>query len=293
MHVERARGAVGEWTFTDTSVEFEKVDRRALDAWVATAARVAAPLEEARLLLPREVVFFGWDYSGDEPDGRVGVRSAGDIVAASKTFLDDIERQRGFRAPTAIHVLGSGDLVDEEERPRAVEDLVWLNATLLLNPMVTVCAQSDVWMPFDLRGRPHTALYARTQRGSKPRCRRWRRSRSRRPLTTRRRTRASKVPSRQPPRWRRTRRRRCRRRQRCPARRQVSEPYQIFVRRRRDRGGTCRRRRPTESCARTAAPWKKIRCCTLPTLSPKARTRSNDWQRTRRWERSITRCPRE
>jgi hypothetical protein len=128
---------------------------------VATAARVAAPLEEARLLLPREVVFFGWDYSGDEPDGRVAVRSAGDIVAASKTFLDDVERQRGFRAPAALHVLGSGDVVDEEGRPRAVDDLVWLNATLLLNPMVAVCAQSDAWMPFDLRGRPHTVLYTR------------------------------------------------------------------------------------------------------------------------------------
>jgi hypothetical protein len=161
MHIKRTRGAVGEWTFTDESVEFEQVDRRALDVWVATVARVAAPLEEARLLLPREIVFFGWDYSGDEPDGRVAVRGAGEIVGASQTFLDDIERRRGFRAPAALHVLGSGDVVDEQGRQRAIEDLVWLNATLLLNPMVAVCTQSDVWMPFDLRGRPHTALYAR------------------------------------------------------------------------------------------------------------------------------------
>jgi hypothetical protein len=161
MRIKRARGAVGAWTFTDESVEFERVDRRALDVWVATAARVAAPLEKARLLLPREVVFFGWDNSGDEPDGRVAVRSVGEIVGTSRMFLDDIERRRGFRAPAALHVLGSGDVVDEQGRSRPVDDLVWLNSTLLLNPMVTVCTHSDVWMPFDLRGRPHTALYAR------------------------------------------------------------------------------------------------------------------------------------
>jgi len=74
MHIQRTRGAVGEWTFTDESVELDDVDRRALDVWVATAARVAAPLEQARLLAPREVVFFGWDNSADEPDGRVAVR---------------------------------------------------------------------------------------------------------------------------------------------------------------------------------------------------------------------------
>jgi hypothetical protein len=82
--------------------------------------------------------------------GSIGVRST-----------SGWRRRRGFRTPAALQVLGSGVVVDEQGRPRAVEDLVWLRSTLLFNPMVAVCTQSDVWMPCDLRGRPHTALYAR------------------------------------------------------------------------------------------------------------------------------------
>jgi hypothetical protein len=71
MRVYRIRGGVGEWFFED-SRQFPTRGREKFEATIDCCQRVALVLEEFKLLIPCEVVFFGWN-KGEEPDPSVMV----------------------------------------------------------------------------------------------------------------------------------------------------------------------------------------------------------------------------
>jgi hypothetical protein len=91
------------------------------------------------------------------------VTDASDIRGACMKRLDELERTTPFRTETAVHVLGSGIAIAEDGSRHWVPNLVWISGDTIWKPTVMVATQSDIWLPYDLRGRPQTAVYDRNR----------------------------------------------------------------------------------------------------------------------------------
>ncbi len=159
MRIRRTRGGVGEWNFTDETKLLGRADREAFVTLARLCQRVATVLEARDLLRAKLVVLFGW-VSGPGEDPSLPVENAAQIGDEVSAFL---ARTDGEQTPAALHVIGDGAILDKDGSRRVVSDLIWLNASILDTPMITVCTQSDVWMPHDLRGLSHVEVYERNR----------------------------------------------------------------------------------------------------------------------------------
>jgi hypothetical protein len=164
MIVKSRYGPVGSWGFEDISKQVHVHDRESLDERIIRSQEVALILEKHELLHANKVTLFGWVVrdppNAPEPPTTVSINGASEIGDRCNLVLDDLEQKRGFRDFTNLMVTGTGTALDEQSRPREVSDLVWLDAYTIQFHCIQVITQSDIWLPFTLRGAPQAELAA-------------------------------------------------------------------------------------------------------------------------------------
>jgi len=164
MIVKSRYGPVASWTFRTRSEQVNVLDRASLNERASHCQEIAAVLQQYQLLYPSNAILCGWvgqdPSQPPEPPVSISIAAASEIGDRCREALDELERNRGFRNFTNLVVTGTGTILDELERPREVSDLLWLDAYTIQFHCIQVITQSDIWLPFTLRGGPQAELAA-------------------------------------------------------------------------------------------------------------------------------------
>lgn len=153
------KGSVAEWLFEDKSVQ--RLTWPFLENVLVSCRSAISVLSTYELLFPKTVCLSQWMQAGecevaqskrvDKPDINVSVqapKSFVDIFSLCRLMLDNESIY-----PLKIKIFGSGVIISEQGNS-VVDNLVWIRARTMDTFDISVITQSDVWLPFSLKGEP-------------------------------------------------------------------------------------------------------------------------------------------
>lgn len=162
--IPRYKGSVAEWPFEDGFIQ--QLNWLTLERSLTLCAAVTSILSTHRLLFSNAICFSQWMRAGEcgvAQSVRVEKTDVNISVNPSDPFVDVFSLCRSIIDgesvyPLTIDIFGSGTILTDRG-DAIVDDLVWLRATTLDIFSISVVTQSDVWLPFSLRGDPQHDIH--------------------------------------------------------------------------------------------------------------------------------------
>lgn len=164
MVLPHHNGPIAEWIFKDGSVQ--QLTWSELERALTSCTVIASILYAHKLLFPNHVRLSQWmrageygvaqSYRVDKADINISVHSLNsfvDVFSAARLVIDSEAVY-----PLTIEILGSGEVITNQGTS-LVDDLVWIRAITLDILSISVGTQSDIWLPFSLKGEPQYDVY--------------------------------------------------------------------------------------------------------------------------------------
>jgi len=127
---------------------------------------VVSILSTRKLLFPNVVCLSQWMQAGEyevaqskrieKADINIAVHPSKplvDVLSLCRLLMDDESVY-----PLKINIFGSGIIITNKG-DSVVNNLMWIRARTLDTFDISVATQSDVWLPFSLKGKPHHDIY--------------------------------------------------------------------------------------------------------------------------------------
>ena len=161
---------VGDWWFEFNDERFTRFkDHSQIYDFLLECQVTAEILAQAELLFVDRLLYTGWmkfNSNIDEEPHKICKKDAGQIFASylqpsrlADICFKDIDKTEPFVYPLDINFYGWGIIIDESGDKRKTPSLMRMETVPIGFASIDILTQSDVWLPYDLYGKPQPKLH--------------------------------------------------------------------------------------------------------------------------------------